>query len=105
MYKLKYMFDWGSGVCLWSMNKAAEEKFGDYPVSTDTLPVSQKLKDELEYLIKKHDEALNWNDPAADLLWDNTQIQAFENAAKRTYKMLCDELGADYEIEFYKRIF
>ena len=74
-------------------------------VSTDTLPVSQNLKDELEYLIKKPDEALNWKDQAADLLWDNTQIQAFENAAKRTYKMLCDELGADYEIEFYKRIF
>jgi hypothetical protein len=33
-----------------------------------------------------HDEALNWDDPSGDLIWDN----------------LCDELDADYEIEFYE---
>ena len=104
MYKLKFMFDWGSGICLWSTNRAAEEKFGDYPVSTDKLPVSQKLKDKMEYLIKKHDEALNWNDPSGDLLWDKTQIQEFKTAAEKVYRTLCDELGDDYEIELYKHM-
>lgn len=105
MYKLKFMFDWGSGVCLWSINQAAEEKFGGYPVSTDDLPVSQELKDNMEYLIDKHDEALNWNDPAGDMLWGETQIQEFMIAAKKVYQMLCDELSADYEIEFYEHVF
>ena len=98
------MFDWGSGVCLWSANQAAEERFGDYPVCTDKLPVTQELKDIMECLIEKHDEALNWNDPAGDLLWDETQVHEFLIAAKRVYLMLCDELSADYEIEFYEHM-
>ncbi len=105
VYKLKFMFDWGSGICLWSMNEAAEERFGDYPVSTDVLPVSQNLKDELEHLIRKHDEALNWNNPSGDLLWNKTQIQEFITASKKAYSMLCDELGDDYEIELCERMF
>ena len=44
-YKLKFMFDWGSGVCLWSDNESAREKFGDYPVFCSDLPVSKDLKD------------------------------------------------------------
>ncbi len=99
------MFDWGSGVCLWSTNQASEKKFGDYPVSTNVLPVSQELKNKMEYLIDKHDEALNWNDPAGDLLWDDTQVYEFITAAKKVYQMLCDELGADYDIEFYEQVF
>ncbi|MBO7700714.1 MAG: hypothetical protein J6S47_06575 [Eubacteriaceae bacterium] len=59
MYKLKFMFDWGSGACVWSTNEASVDKFGDYPVMTDVLPVSQELKAELEHLIDWHDEALN----------------------------------------------
>ena len=102
MYKLKFMFDWGSGVCLWSANKAAENKFGDYPITTDVLPVSQELKADLEHLITWHDEALNWDDPSGDLIWDNSLIQEFLAAAKKSYLALCDELGADYEIEFYE---
>ncbi len=40
-YKIKYMFDWGSGVCLWSSNDEAKEKFGDYPIEDlEKLPVS-----------------------------------------------------------------
>ena len=104
MYKLKFMFDWGSGACLWSTNDAAVDKFGDYPVITDVLPISQELKAELEHLIDWHDEALNWDDPAGDLLWSESQIQEFMTAAKKSYLALCDALGADYEIEFYDQI-
>lgn len=100
MYKMKFMFDWGSGVCLWSKNKAAEDKFGEYPITTDKLPVSQELKEELERLIEKHDEALNWNEPTSDLLWDDNQINMFLISAKEGYKELCEELGTDYEIDF-----
>ena len=98
-YKLKFMFDWGSGVCLWSANQAARIKFNDYPIFASNLPVSNKMKNELECLIELHDEALNWNEPNSDLLWNETQIDEFLKAAQRAYDHLCEELGSDYEIE------
>lgn len=104
MYKLKLMFDWGSGVCLWSANKDSEEKFGDYAISTDILPVSQEMKNELEHLISWHDEALNWDDPAGSLLWDERKIQEFLTSAKETYQVLCRELGDDYEVTFFEQM-
>ncbi len=104
MYKLKFMFDWGSGVCLWSTNEDSLNKFGDYPVATDVLPVSQELKAELEHLIDWHDEALNWDDPGGDLLWSDSQVQEFRAAAKKSYLALCSALGADYEIEYYDQL-
>ena len=103
-YKLKFMFDWGSGVCLWSANPAAEEKLGDYPVEVASLSISPELKEELERLIEWHDEALNWDDPAGDLLWNENQMKSFMSAAQKAYVVLCSELGADYDIEFYAQI-
>ena len=99
-YKLKFMFDWGSGVCLWCANKNAEDRFGDYPVSCAELPVSQEMKDKLERLIEWHDEAFNWDNPAGRLLWDEMQIKEFLIEAKKQYFALCDELTGAYEIEF-----
>jgi hypothetical protein len=46
-YKMKFMFDWGSAVCLWSMNKATEDRFGDYPIDLSKLPISDDLKTDL----------------------------------------------------------
>lgn len=100
IYKLKFMFDWGSGVCLWSANKSSKDKFGDYPIESSELPISQELKEKLEQLIEFHDEALDWNDPAGDLLWNDNQIQEFLVMAKKLYLILCDELGEEYEVEF-----
>ena len=104
MYKLKFMFDWGSGICLWSNNEESMNKFGDYPIDTRALPISEKLKTELEHLIDWHDEALNWDDPSSDLLWDDSQIQNFLTEAKKAYRNLCNEMGEDYEIEFFDKM-
>ncbi len=101
-YTMKFMFDWGSGVCLWSTNGAAMEKFQDYPIFVSQLPVSDKLKNELEYLIELHDEALNLDEPNGDLLWNDNQIDEFLKAAQNAYHRLCEELGSDYEIELIK---
>ncbi len=103
-YKMRFMFDWGSGVCLWSVNQVTEEKFGDYPILTSRLPISDKLKNELEYLIELHDEALNWDEPNGDLLWDDNQINKFLEDVRIAYSQLCVELGEDYEIEFIERM-
>lgn len=103
-YKMRFMFDWGSGVCLWSVNQATEEKFSDYPILTSRLPISDKLKNELEYLIELHDEALNWDEPSGDLLWDDNQINKFLEDVRIAYSQLCMELGENYEIEFIERM-
>lgn len=66
-YKMKYMFDFASGICVWSVNTAAREKCG-YPVKADALPISNELVHILQELIARYDTALNWADPASGLL-------------------------------------
>lgn len=100
-YRIKYMFDWGSGVCLWSDNSEAKEKFGDYPIEDlEKLPVSAELREELEYLITEHDKALNWEDPGGDLLWNVQQVTQFKQRAAQAYEQLVHELGSDFDVEF-----
>lgn len=101
-YEVRYMFDWGSGVCVWTGNDASRELFGDYPVETELLPVSDELKAELERLICWYDKALNWDDPGGPLLWDQTQIDEFNKASRVAYRRLVDELGQDYDVEFFE---
>lgn len=67
IYEMKYMYDWASGVCLWSTNDNAREKYG-YPVRVDDLPVTDELKAEMKYMAEKYDEALNWEQPNDGLL-------------------------------------
>ena len=95
------MFDWGSGVCLWSDNDDTIKAFGDYPIEDlEKLPISAELAQELYYLIDKHDEALNWDDPAGDLLWSEQQITDFKRRATAAYERLVGELGEDFEVDF-----
>ena len=42
-YEMKYMFDWGSGTCVWSTNDAAIDKY-DYPVDQMICRFLQNLK-------------------------------------------------------------
>ena len=97
------MFDWGSGVCLWSTNDLAINRYG-FAVNSSDLPITNSLKDELDYLIVWHDEALNWDEPNSDLLWNNEQIREFLEVAKKAYSSLCKQLGPDYDIEFIERM-
>lgn len=96
-YEMKFSFDWGSGVCLWSTNNAARNKYG-YPVETSQLPISEELKKDLEHLISWHDKALDWNEPQNNLLWTDEQIKEFLLTAKEMFKKVCMELGADYDV-------
>jgi len=102
-FRLRFFFDWGSGVCLWADNKEAEEKY-DYPVDASLLPISDELKKELNHLIDNHDDALNWDDPRGGLLWSREQIEQFILRARDIYSRLCDELGSDYEIVFEENL-
>lgn len=39
-YEMKFMFDWLSGTCVWSVNAAAHERY-DYPVDLSSFPYLQ----------------------------------------------------------------
>lgn len=97
-YELKFMFDFGSGVCVWSNNEAANLKYG-YAVESEKLPVSKKLAEELNYLIAKYDEAIDWNCPQNGLLWNKEEKEQFIKAAKNAYNRLCKELGTNYHLK------
>jgi len=98
-YKMKFMFDWRSGVCLWADNEAAKAKFNGYPVETCDLPISDGLKTTLEDLICLYDEAFDFEESNGDLLWDKNQIEQFLCTARKAYACLCEELGPEYEVE------
>lgn len=98
-YELKFMFDWGSGVCVWSSNEAAHLKY-DYAVKSEKLPISKELAEELNYLIEKHDEAMDWDCPQNGLLWNEEEKERFIQTAKNAYNRLCKELGANYHLKF-----
>lgn len=98
-YKMKFMFDWRSGVCLWADNEAAKAKFNGYPVETCDLPISDGLKATLEDLICLYDETFDFEESNGDLLWDKNQIEEFLCTAREAYACLCEELGPEYEVE------
>lgn len=98
-YKMKFMFDWRSGVCLWADNEAAKSKFNGSPVETCDLPISDGLKATLEDLIYLYDEAFDFEESNGDLLWDKNQIEEFLCTAREAYACLCEELGPEYEVE------
>lgn len=99
IYELKYMFDWGSGTCVWANNEASKKLFANYPVSIEQLPISKVLKDELNQLIEEHDKALDWDCPSNDLLWSEDRQKQFISEAISAYKRLCLELGMEYHVE------
>lgn len=88
------MFDWGSGICLWSDSNETKEKFGDYPIEDlGKLPISAKLREELEHLIVEHDEAMNWGNPGGDLLWSEQEVADFKKRATAATNSLCVSLA------------
>lgn len=102
-YYMRFFFDWGSGTCLWANSEETKEIY-DYAVDFELLPISDGLKESLENVINWHDEALNWNDPAGDLLWNQEKIDEFVATAKEVYHKLCNELGSDYEIVYEDKL-
>ncbi len=64
------------------------------------MPISTDLKAYTNFLIEKHNEALDWNKPAGNLLWGEKEISLFKKLSKKLYFKICDELGVSYSIEF-----
>lgn len=111
-YKLRFLFDYNSGGCLWSDNDAAYEKFGVGCLDTEIydmdgnvleeakikLPTS--IRDRVLELDKLFSESLNWNDPAGQSLWDNAQRKSFYRQTRELHRQIELTLRNDFEVVY-----
>jgi hypothetical protein len=96
-YLLRYFFDAGSGVCLWSANDAAREKF-DYPVQLQSLGVSENLAREAFHIVTWYDKSLDRDNPQNPPPWSKQERARFNEASRRLLSMLRQQLGPTFEI-------
>lgn len=95
IYEIKYKFEVGSGVCLWSSNDAANEKY-DCAIDHCELPLSENTKKWLNYLIAWYDLSLDWdNAPQISDFWTDVETSQFTAAAVRGLQLLASELPSD----------
>ena len=87
----RYFFDPGSGTCLWSANAETEARY-DYPVDHHTLPISAALKQRLDRLTQWFDNDYDWDNPAGEGKWSDSEQQAFWREAAATLASLREEL-------------
>lgn len=97
VYKLRFLFGPGSGICLWSENELARDRFG-YPVELDSLEIAPSVKKVAEELIMRFDTSLDWNDPAGPSLWASVEHEHFLADAAGLLRSLQECLGPDFEI-------
>lgn len=96
-YRLRYFFDPGSGVCLWSDNDMAREKFG-YPVELGDPRVTSTVKTRAEDLIARFDTSIEWTNPSGPSLWSDMEHERFQVEAAGFLRSLQECLGAEFEI-------
>jgi hypothetical protein len=101
-YRFRFFFEWGCGEdycpCLWGIDDITKNRFG-YEVDLKSFPISNDLKKFLFELGIKHDESLDWDNPAnPTTLWSKDEEEQFYKNAHKAYEKLLKELGDDYEI-------
>jgi len=97
IYRLRFFFDYGSGICFWSANEPAYKQF-DYPIASDKLPLTIATQEAIEELISQFDQSLNWNDPGGPGLWSGDEWRTFDAKVRQLLPVVRQELGTDYEI-------
>jgi hypothetical protein len=97
IYKLRFSFDPDSGICLWSENELARDRFG-YPVELDSLEIAPSVKRLAEELIARFDTSLDWSDPAGPSQWSGVEREHFWADAADLLRSLQECLGAGFEI-------
>ena len=96
-YRLRYFFDPGSGICLWSENEAARGRFG-YPVELGDLELTSALKKRAEELMARFDKSTDWADPSGPSPWSDVERARFQADAASLLRSLQQCLGASFEI-------
>lgn len=97
-YELRYFFDPGSGICFWSANQEARDRFG-YPVGHGALNLSEDATRWLSHLIAWFDTSIDWSSPgSSDDRWSVEEMARFREAARRGLALVRDELGPAFVI-------
>lgn len=96
-YALRYFFDPGSGICLWSGCDAARQRFG-YPVAARQLPLPRATRERMAELADWYDQSVDWECPAGPPLWDRAECERFGRAAREFLGALRAQLGPDFDV-------
>lgn len=97
-YRLRYFFDPGADICLWSSNDAANQEFG-YAVDARTLPLPENTWRRVTYINAWWDTGIDWNYPPDPSPWDDEERQRFNAEARKLLALLREQLGPEFEIE------
>jgi hypothetical protein len=93
----RFFFDAGSGGALWMASEQEWQRWGQ-PVDLARLPISAQLRDEVEQLVERYDQSLNWDSPADPGPWRQPEYESFNEAARRALTRLRLELGPEWEV-------
>ena len=94
---LRFFFDPGSGICLWSGNRYTSDLMG-YPVDLDQLLLSTKTYKLLFNLMNRFDSCLDLDNPGAGVIWTEEEKSEFHKDSLIALKILREELGDEYVI-------
>lgn len=97
-YELRYFFEYGSGICLWSSNEAARIRFG-YPVELDDLNLPPSVKDLAFELMQRFDVSLDWDNPSEPSVWARQDRDRFAAESQTLLQRLSEHLGEDFRIK------
>src|SRR5438105_14525878 len=76
-FSIRFMFDYGSGYCLWAGDDPTTERFGYTidPAALDLCPATCRL---VEFLLAWYDSSLDWDDPAGPSPWGRAESERFD---------------------------
>jgi hypothetical protein len=96
-YRVRFFFDYGSGICLWAGNALTRERFG-YPIEPEQLGLSPATTAEVEHLLAWYDQSLDWEHPPEAIPWSQAACGRFNAAMLQLLAALQRELGGEYEL-------
>jgi hypothetical protein len=103
IYELRYSFDYGSGICLWSSNEEANKRFG-YAVELEDLGLPSDVENLAIDLLRRFDMSLNWDDPLGPSVWSIEDRDRFGIDSQTLLQQLCEHLGKEFRIKDEQRI-
>ena len=103
-YQARFMFDPGSGTCLWSTDDRTRAKYG-YPIDHSRLYLSPELASELDQLIARFDRSIDWSDPGGPGAWNASDELSFREDAATVLERLRQELAPEWSIAFESAAF
>jgi len=97
-YRLRFFFDAGSGVCLWSGNATTSARYG-IAILPEQLPLSPYTQRWVNQLVAQYDTSLNWDDPTGPSPWSPAECEHFNaTAARALLSQIRAQLGEDYDV-------